>query len=211
MGFDLYGVCPTINKDYPKKYYNLLKKYGNGDSLDWNKATKKVRKEYFDFQNKYQEDNQGTYFRNNVWWWRPLWQFVCEQCQEFLTVADMNGGNSNDGYKITKTKSIKIAKRLSKVLAGTFVDEVDREHSLRAAKAKVDNEQLKEQMDAIHKEVNKNHVGNSIVPANYPKPYYKKWKKLQDAHNWDGDYPFDKENIENFAKFCRDSGGFEIC
>ena len=182
MGFDLYGVCPTINKDYPKKYYNLLKKYGNGDSLDWNKATKKVRKEYFDFQNKYQEDNQGSYFRNNVWWWRPLWQFVCEQCQEFLTVADMNGGNSNDGYKITKTKSIKIAKRLSKVLAGTFVDEVDREH-----------------------------VGNSIVPANYPKPYYKKWKKLQDAHNWDDDYPFDRENVENFAKFCKDSGGFEIC
>ncbi|MBT7895761.1 MAG: hypothetical protein HN564_02075, partial [Flavobacteriales bacterium] len=104
-----------------------------------------------------------------------------------------------------------IAKRLSKILAGTFVDEVDREHSLRAAKAQSDNEQLQEQMDAIHEEVNKNRVGNSIVPANYPKPYYKKWKKLQDAHNWDGDYPFDKENIENFAKFCRDSGGFEIC
>ena len=194
MGFDLYGICPEINKDYSPRYYQILKKYGNGDMLDYNNAPEKIRREYFDLQDKYQQDNQGTYFRNNVWWWRPLWQFVCEQCQDFLTVADMNGGNSNDGYRITKTKSIKIAKKLSKVLAGTFV-----------------NQQLQEQMDAIHKEVNKNRVGNSIVPANYPKPYYKKWKKLQDAHNWDGDYPFDKENIENFAKFCRDSGGFEIC
>ena len=26
-----------------------------------------------------------------------------------------------------------------------------------------------------------------------------------------GSYPFSRDNVENFAKFCLESGGFEIC
>ncbi len=212
MGFDLTGLDPTINEEHSQEYNDILKLYGKDGWLDWSMDIPEATKDrYFELKDQFQEDNPGNYFRNNVWWWRPLWQFVCESCNDFLTEKDMGKGDSNSGYKISKTKSVKIAKRLFEEISDGYVDEVEREHTLRAAKAQSDNEQLQEQMDAIHKEVNKNRVGDSIVPANYPKPYYKKWKKLQDAHNWDGDYPFDKQNVENFAKFCLESGGFEIC
>ena len=26
---------------------------------------------------------RGEYFRNNVWWWRPLWDYCCEVDSEW--------------------------------------------------------------------------------------------------------------------------------
>ena len=49
------------------------------------------------------------------------------------------------------------------------------------------------------------------VPRDYPNKYYKKWSKYQSNTNWADHYPFRKTEIERFAKFCLESGGFEIC
>jgi hypothetical protein len=209
MGYDLYGLNPTVNKNYPKEYYNLLKKHGNGIELNWNDAPSDVKDKYFRFQDKYQEDNPGSYFRNNVWWWRPLWNYVCEQCQDFLTVEDMAGGGSNDGHRISKTKALKISRRLSKLIGEGLVAEEDRKMTLMTAKAQASNQELKELMDEITKECHNEH--GKLVPANYPEPYYSEWKTLQSQHDWDADYPFDADNIETFARFCESSGGFDIC
>ena len=209
MGYDLYGLNPTVNKNYPKEYYNLLKKHGNGTELNWNDAPSDVKDKYFGFQDKYQEDNPGSYFRNNVWWWRPLWNYVCEQCQDFLTVEDMAGGGSNDGHRISKTKALKISRRLSKLIGEGLVAEEDRKMTLMTAKAQASNQELQELMDEITKECHKEH--GKLVPANYPEPYYSEWKTLQSQHDWDADYPFDADNIEMFARFCESSGGFDIC
>jgi len=210
MGFDLYGIKPTVNKDYPKEYYNLLKKHGNGTELNWNDAPDDIRNKYFEFQDKYQENNPGSYFRNNVWWWRPLWNYVCEQCQDFLTVEDMAGGGSNDGHRISKSKALMISRRLSKLIGEGLVAEYDRKMTLMTAKAQASNQELQEQMDEITKKCHKEH-GKDLVPANYPEPYYSEWKTLQSQHDWDGDYPFNAENVEDFARFCESSGGFDIC
>ena len=38
-----------------------------------------------------------------------------------------------------------------------------------------------------------------------------KGKKIgDDGYNWDANYPFDADNVMEFAKFCKESGGFEI-
>jgi hypothetical protein len=50
-----------------------------------------------------------------------------------------------------------------------------------------------------------------MVPANFPEPYKTQWDKAYADKSWDDSYPFNKENVENFAKFCLESGGFEIC
>ena len=65
-------------------------------------------------------------------------------------------------------------------------------------------------MDKITKECQDMH-GKDLVPANYPEPFKTWWNKMYDTKMWESEYPFDRENIENFAKFCLDSGGFEIC
>ena len=40
------------------------------------------------------KNKKGEYFRNNVWWWRPLWAF----CYENYEIArKVENGHSNDG------------------------------------------------------------------------------------------------------------------
>ena len=58
----------------------------------------------------------GVYFRNNCWWWRPLWDYVCDKCADFLTETDMMNGQYNNGALITKVKSKRISTRLKKLL-----------------------------------------------------------------------------------------------
>tara|TARA_R110000744_G_scaffold150693_3_gene264079 strand:- start:882 stop:1397 length:516 start_codon:yes stop_codon:yes gene_type:complete len=139
MGFDLHGLKPQINKNHSDEYRMIMDSYGNGDGwLDWNKRIPTDAKDkYFKLTDKYNQDNPGVYFRNNVWWWRPLWDLVCHYCDNVLTAKDMDRGHYNDGHKISKTKSIKIANKLTKILENGTVDTymVNYETARRQAKA----------------------------------------------------------------------------
>ena len=211
MGFDLYGVNPTINKEYPPRYKEIMEKYGKGGFLDWKKdIPEDVKSEYFELKDQYGEDNPGDYFRNNVWWWRPLWNFVCNTCDDFLSERDMEAGDYNDGRKIAKYKAIKIGKRLSENLADGTVDMVYRRYELTKAKADVHNKKVEKEMDKISEQCKDKH-GKDLVPAHYPEPYKTMWNDMYSTKMWESDYPFNKSNIEEFAKFCLQSGGFTIC
>ena len=212
MGFDLYGLKPKINKEHPDRYTEIMNEYGKDGYLDWSKDIPEVtKKEYFELVQQHELDNPGHYFRNNVWWWRPLWHFVCATCDDILTEKDMAGGSYNDGHKISKTKAIRIAKRISKLIADGTVDELDKREALNRAKAKAHNELVQEELDKIKETVVKALGDENIAPVDYPKPYKDKWDEVYARKKWASDYPFDKENVEDFAKFCLDSGGFEIC
>jgi len=212
MGFDLYGVNPRINREYPKKYETIMKEYGTGDGwIDWKKdVPDNVKEEYFDIKEQYEEDNPGYYFRNNVWWWRPVWEFVCHHCSDFLDDEDMARGHDNSGHEISENKAVKIGGKLSELLADGTVDFHDREHRLSYERAKANNEEVEKELDALRKEV-KEQCGENIVPMNYPGEMKEKYEKIYAKRDWDGHYPFHKENIKDFAVFCLNSGGFEIC
>ena len=211
MGFDLNGLNPIINIKYSEEYNDIMNKYGKDGWLDWSMDIPKETKDrYFELKDQFQEDNPGEYFRNNVWWWRPLWNFVCYTCDDFLTQEDMDKGGSNSGDEISKTKAIKIGKRLSEKIADGTADMVHRRYELASARAKVKNDSIQIKMDKVSKEC-KNKHGKDLVPANYPEPYKTQWNKLYDSKSWDDSYPFNKDNVENFAKFCLESGGFNIC
>ena len=212
MGYDLYGISPQENKEFPKRYHEIMKEYGDGEGfLNWKEnVPDEIKEEYWEIKDQYQKDNPGEYFRNNVWFWRPLWVFVCNNCADILNEDDMMGGESNSGYEISEHKAELIGRRLSALLADGTVDEVHRINALDRAKAKAHNDEIKEQQDEIRDKVHKEH-GKDVAPANYPEPYYTEWHNLQKQEQWSAHYPFDKENIEDFAKFCLESGGFEIC
>ena len=109
----------------------------------------------------------GNYFRNNVWWWRPLWRYVCEQFPDILNERDEEGGCYNDGHAISERKAMRIGIGLTAKLESGEVEE-------------------------------------------YAKRFAQERESLDDD-NWDKSYPFNVENVEHFAKFCLESGGFEIC
>lgn len=57
----------------------------------------------------------GEYFRNNCWYWRPLWEFICSNCEDILTEKQMVGGNYNDGTKITEEQAEQIFLRIQEI------------------------------------------------------------------------------------------------
>ena len=85
----------------------------------------------FDLAGWSNETGDETYFRSNVWYWRPLWLFVVTYCDDILTADQLKRGNYNDFVKIegayineyNGTKSLNLGKfgKIEKVVfnAGT--------------------------------------------------------------------------------------------
>ena len=106
MGFDLTGLKPNNPKRIPNPGY-----------MDWStKPSEEVKNKHFKASKLYDTEVKGAYFRNNVWWWRPLWDYVCINCSDILNKKDIEGGSSNSGHKISNKKSKLIASRLRKLL-----------------------------------------------------------------------------------------------
>ena len=99
MGFDLSGLNPNMSSPRPE-LPPLKKDFGDEE------------REMCAIYHKWEEENCGVYFRNNVWLWRPLWDFVARVCDDILTNTDITNGSLNGGHKISKTKANKISKRL---------------------------------------------------------------------------------------------------
>ena len=96
MGFDLYGIKPEIDTPAPDFIWNDI--------------------ESARAYSVWEENTLGVHFRNNVWYWRPLWAFICDSCSHVLTLKDMELGCNNNGHRISKTKSKRIASRLRTII-----------------------------------------------------------------------------------------------
>ena len=138
MGFDIYGKNPVIhNTKYP-----TFNKYSD---MDWKEKDKlfkkdtKLESKYWDESDKRQEDNKGIYFRNNCWWWRPLWNYVCSECDDILDDSDCEAGGWNDGKIIAKEKAKKIAKRLKSLLEDGTVKKFEVSHEAERLEAEQNN------------------------------------------------------------------------
>ena len=128
MGFDLSGLNPNMTRPQPP-----LPESWNRD--DWNNEDREMHDDY----EEWQEENCGVYFRNNVWFWRPLWSFVCGACDDILTRKDVEQGCYNDGHKISKTKSKRIASRLRKYLEDGHVDAYESWYARKVSQLKDDD------------------------------------------------------------------------
>jgi len=103
MGMDVYGLNPQTTTERPKR-----PNHEDYQSEDWDR--------YFEKLNEYQDANVGTYFRNSVWGWRPLWDYVYQLNDDILTEEDHEHGHFNDGHEITEAQCEVICKRLTEAL-----------------------------------------------------------------------------------------------
>ena len=184
MGFDLSGMNPNLTRQEPE-----LPPFQERTDKDWEKYT------------DWQEENCGTYFRNNVWWWRPLWHFVCSSCENILTDKDIEQGSWNDGHKISKTKADRIAIRLYGMIDNGQVkkyEEMHTEHLNSLEQVDCDI------CDATGKRQEPPKTGAGDVKCNGCNGKGK-------TDDWAKSYPFSEENVRQFANFCMNSGGFRIC
>jgi len=191
MGFDLSGLNPNMTRPKPQ-----LPESWNRD--DWNSEDREMYNDYMEWQ----EENCGTYFRNNLWWWRPLWHFVTCACDDILTDKDAEQGSFNDGHKISKTKAGRIASRLYAMIGNGQVKEYEEGYKKELASL--------EQIDCDLCDT----TGKRKKPPERGAGTHMECNSCDGAgkkDDWAKSYPFSEENVRKFANFCANSGGFEIC
>ena len=71
----------------------------------------------FDIYGQAPTSDAGKYFRNNVWWWRPLQVVIYLTCEDILTGEEMRALGFNDGHAYSAETAAAIASRLSEIAA----------------------------------------------------------------------------------------------
>ena len=120
------------------------------------------------------------YFRSNIWYWRPLWNYVAILSKDILTNDDIEEGNYNNDHIINSELSVIIGNRILESFSNNvFTDFKDK------------FEKEKEDLDK------ENVCSNSNNNTSSSENFYK-------------NYILDKDLLEEFANFCINSGGFQI-
>ena len=157
----------------------------------------------------------GEYFRNNVWAWRPLWDYCCEVGSDLF--SDPTNGHFNDGYGLDGQGAEILATRLRGEIAAGNTAQYEREYNahlaslprhtcqwcngtgIRTDEVGVDlgfpSQRLAPEIAAI--------VGREAGYCNGCSG-----EGLCDHP--DTSYGFWADNVAEFAAFLADSGGFEI-
>ena len=195
MGYDVYGVNP---QELVKKPEILHK--------DWTKLGKKKTDKYFEAMQQHQDENPGVYFRNNVWWWRPLWDYVCEICEDVMSPEDIDAGHSNSGYEIDEnTIECMLIKLRIEIALGNHKKYEDiyikRLNELPLEDCPYCNQTGKRRIQEEEQNCNvcnTEHTRKEGMPIGKQK-------------SWSCSYPFDAENVEEFVAFLEQSGGIRIC
>ena len=151
----------------------------------------------FDLYGEAPAAKDGGYFRNNVWWWRPLWQYVCNACPGVLTKRDGNEGCHNNGHLISATKAQRIAQRLRALLASGDVKRYERQYRAR--------------LRALPLETCERCRGAGTRNDKPVKGRCNACDGRGKREAWATHYPFSADNVREFAEFCQRSGGFRIC
>jgi len=206
MGMDVYGRNPKQNKPieaFPTYHkYTMMEKSDEGDNIDGFKQKWKeldgdetLRNQYYTELQEYETVNVGHYFRNNCWWWRPLWNYCHNLAPDLIDEELFEDGHSNSGAGLDD----KGAKKLGQLL----LQEINNGNTIRY---QAEYEQwLDDLPDNVCSHCNGNNRGNN---------------KMKDCRvcggegktkNWNKSYPFDIDNVREFAEFCLQSGGFRIC
>jgi len=153
---------------------------------------------------------KGEYFRNSVWGWRRLADFVCEQTG---VVAEDNKKywQSNDGHEVSEQEAMQIAQQLKALIKDGTVSKAIQEVEEEEKKAETNNKQVDICQALLREKVEKETGKTNLAPADYPQEHRETWQWLQSKHDWGSSYPFTMENVQDFIEFCEQSNGFRIC
>ena len=197
MGFDLTGMNPkNLHLKEPKRPDNLFE------------LSEVEQKEYFDKQSEYTSQS-GTYFRNNVWWWRPLAHYVLTHTK-VIDEDKKNCWSYNDHCIIEEEEAKQIAKQLRHLIKKGHTKRFEAEWEARRKTLELHNDKVEKELNNHVKDVQRRMNDSNLAPKDFPKEDHDKWEEIYNKRNSDGSYPFTEENVKEFSEFCKNSGGFTI-
>ena len=195
MGMDVYGLNPAIRSEKPE--------------IDWDNSTSEQREAYFEASDKFKQENPGYYFRANVWSWRPIAEMII-QCAEVYELAlpeeliQRINENSGAGLK-TQDSCTVLAIFLERYIAskfegwevvglntGWYYEKVVNSAGEVLSKS-VDDERAKKISD---------HLAPTI--------FIKSGEVEIDGFTYTTSHSCSIEHVQEFIKFLRECGGFEI-
>jgi hypothetical protein len=202
MGFDLYGSNPKIKAGTKKP-----------KEIDYRNATEEEREEYFKAVDEYENTNKGVYFRNNVWWWRKLADYIMEHTK-CVDENDFDKWQENGGHEVDNETANQIANQLEHLIKTGHAEKYKEEIDNEIKQAEEHNNKVQKLLDELRSEVAKivgDEKAEKLAPAEYPEPLNKKWWEITNKTDYRANYPFSIDNVKEFIEFARNSGGFRIC
>ena len=152
----------------------------------------------------------GEYFRNNVWWWRRLADFVCEHTG-VIAEEHKYFWQSNSGHEVDEETAKQIAKQLKALIKDGTVSKAIVEVEQEMEKAEKNNKFVDRCHEMLRAKVEADTGKTNLAPADYPKDDHDTWDWIQSQYSYGSSYPFTMENVEEFIEFCEQSNGFRIC
>ena len=132
----------------------------------------------------------GNYFRNNVWYWRPLWQYIVQTCD----IPEKTAGYYNDGVLVGKKTCERIVRVIEALLEDNLVDIYAKEYKRR--------------QDVLPDETCTYCKGEGIRKG--VQGLCNGCRGKGTVRPWSTQYPFTVENVREFVSFVKDSDGFRI-
>ncbi len=163
----------------------------------------------FDLSGLNPKNKKGQTFRNNVWYWRPLAQYVLEETK-VIDQKNQESWHYNDGHDVPKEQAEQIAKQLDHLIKSGHCKKFASAWERRRKKIEKHNEQVEKELEKHCEEVRTRLNDIGLAPKDFPKKDYEKWSEIYKKKNTDSYYPFDVENVKEFSTFCKNSGGFSI-
>jgi uncharacterized protein YdbL (DUF1318 family) len=202
MGFDLYGNNPKIKAGTKRP-----------KQIDYETATQEEKEAYFKAVDEFENTNKGVYFRNNVWWWRRLADYVLEHTK-CVDEKDFEKWQHNDGHEVDEETAIQIANQLEHLIKTGHAEQYKKEIEQERQEAKKHNEKVEKMLEELRLEVAKivgEEKAKSLAPSEYPNDLNGKWWEIINQKDYRDNYPFEIDNVKEFIEFARNSGGFRIC
>ena len=154
--------------------------------------------------------DKGEYFRNNVWWWRRLADFVCEQTG-VIAETDKEHWQSNSGHEVDEQTAKQITKQLKALIKDGTVSKAIIEVEKEMEKAEKNNKFVDRCHEMLRAKVEKETGMTNLAPADYRGDDHDTWDWIQSKYSYGSSYPFTMENVQEFIEFCEQSNGFRIC
>ena len=154
--------------------------------------------------------DKGEYFRNNVWWWRRLADFVTEKTG-VIDERDKEHWQTNSGHEVSEEKAMQVASQLKALIKDGTVSKVIHEVEAEMKVSEANNKHVELCHDLLRKKVEQEVGKTNIAPFDYPKDDHDTWDWIQSKYSYGSSYPFTMENVEEFIRFCEESNGFRIC
>lgn len=145
-------------------------------------------------------NEKGQYFRNNIWYWRPLWNYCCTIDPTLIERVPYAQENSGDGLNAKDAKQLayKLQKEITTGNAEKFVKQYEKE---RKAIPKENCTYCDENGERQWKQENGETISKTCNACSGTKK----------VDSWESHYPMDLENIKEFTEFLMNCGGFQIC